>query len=345
MDHSSTDRENTKHQAMNPEHDPRPLLQAVNKLPVVSMREYERLRARQPTSLEPANSTRTVTLELTGNMERYVWSFNNRTLSEADKILIRRGEKVRFVLRNATMMHHPIHLHGHFFRVLNGQGEYAPLKHTVNVPPLDTVEIEFFANEDRDWFFHCHNLYHMKAGMARVVSYQDSSRYSAAVRSRMAHDDQWFRAAELDLQSHLTTGKFSLSNNRNALELEYDYNYEGEYDTDLVYRRFLGRFASLYAGGNVEEEERETNESTFVLGFSYTLPLMIESDIRIDSEGDARLALGSELQISDRVKFSWDWNTDDEYRLSLLYELNKRVSLVASQDDEFDAGVGIRINY
>ena len=76
-------------------------------------------------------------------MERYTWSFDDKTLTEVDKIRIKKGEVVRFRLINETMMHHPIHLHGHFFRVLNGENDYAPLKHTVNVPALDTVIIEF----------------------------------------------------------------------------------------------------------------------------------------------------------------------------------------------------------
>ena len=105
--------------------------------------DYSMLKAVESTQLPPENPERVVELELTGNMERYVWSFNGQTLSEADKILIRRGENVRFVFINRTMMHHPLHLHGHFFRVLNGQGDYSPLKHTVDVAPMARVEIEF----------------------------------------------------------------------------------------------------------------------------------------------------------------------------------------------------------
>ena len=82
-----------------------------------------------------------MTLKLTGSMERYVWSINDTPMYAADEIRIRRGENVKFILVNETMMNHPIHLHGHFFRVLNGQGEYSPLKHTVNVSPFETVEI------------------------------------------------------------------------------------------------------------------------------------------------------------------------------------------------------------
>ena len=94
---------------------------------------YKDLRALESTELPSQNKDRVVVLNLTGDMERYVWSINGMTLNENDKILIRKGENVTFVMNNKTMMHHPMHLHGHFFRVLNDQGEYSPLKHTVDV--------------------------------------------------------------------------------------------------------------------------------------------------------------------------------------------------------------------
>ena len=72
----------------------------------------------------------------------------------------------------ATMMWHPMHLHGHFFRALNGAGELSPLMHTVTLPPRETMRIEFTADNPGKWFFHCHNLYHLDAGMARIVKYE-----------------------------------------------------------------------------------------------------------------------------------------------------------------------------
>lgn len=138
---------------------------------------YNMLRALHPTTLDSSLKPREVKLTLTGNMLRYVWSFDFKTLSVADKILIRKGERVRFVLTNNTMMRHPLHLHGHFFRFMNAQGEYSPMKHTFDIKPMETVTIEFEANEQQDWFFHCHILYHMMAGMARIVSYEGSREY------------------------------------------------------------------------------------------------------------------------------------------------------------------------
>ena len=220
------------------------------------MVEYEGLRALEDTSYARANPLREVVLELTGDMERYAWSFNNKVLSEDSTILIRKGETVRFVLRNRTMMHHPVHLHGHFFRVLNGQGSRSPLKHTVNVPSLQTVTIEFLANEEKDWLFHCHNLYHMKSGMTRVVSYVGSTQTTDQSLRPMFSDRDWYRFADLGAQSSFTHGELRAENTRNALDLEYEWDYGDEYEVEAKYERYVNRFLQIYLGGEAEREER-----------------------------------------------------------------------------------------
>jgi FtsP/CotA-like multicopper oxidase with cupredoxin domain len=79
-------------------------------------------------------------------------------------------ERVRVNLINDTMMPHPIHLHGHFFELATGAGEYNPRKHTVNVLPGGKVSFDLTADALGDWAFHCHMLMHMHAGMMRVVT-------------------------------------------------------------------------------------------------------------------------------------------------------------------------------
>jgi CopA family copper-resistance protein len=115
--------------------------------------------------------SRSLDIHLTGNMERYMWSFDGVKLSDpAEPIPFRLGERVRVTLINDTMMPHPIHIHGHFFELVTGHGASAPRKHTVNVPPGGKVSFDLTANAPGDWAFHCHNLYHMAAGMMRVVT-------------------------------------------------------------------------------------------------------------------------------------------------------------------------------
>ena len=110
-------------------------------------------------------------IHLTGNMERYMWGFDGQKLSDpADPIPFRKGERARVTLVNDTMMPHPIHLHGHFFELVTGHGEFAPRKHTVNVVPGGKVTFDLTADAPGDWAFHCHLLYHMMAGMMRVVT-------------------------------------------------------------------------------------------------------------------------------------------------------------------------------
>jgi CopA family copper-resistance protein len=113
---------------------------------------------------------REMEIHLTGNMERFMWAFDGEAFGPIKKpIAFQRDERVRVVLINDTMMAHPIHLHGHFFELVNGQ-ERQPLKHTVNVAPGGKVAFDLTASEPGDWAFHCHLLLHMHAGMFNVVT-------------------------------------------------------------------------------------------------------------------------------------------------------------------------------
>ncbi len=115
--------------------------------------------------------SREMDIHLTANMERYMWSFDGVKFSDAKQpIAFTLGERVRVNLVNDTMMAHPIHLHGHYFELVTGHGDHAPKKHTVNVQPGGKVTFDLTADAEGDWAFHCHMLYHMHAGMMRIVS-------------------------------------------------------------------------------------------------------------------------------------------------------------------------------
>ena len=114
---------------------------------------------------------REIELHLTGNMERYMWSFDGQKFTEVDgPIRFNKGERLRLILVNDTMMDHPIHLHGMWMELETGAGTYRPRKHTISVKPGEMVSALITADAPGDWAFHCHLLYHMKAGMFRVVS-------------------------------------------------------------------------------------------------------------------------------------------------------------------------------
>ncbi|WP_240653287.1 copper resistance system multicopper oxidase [Sphingomonas crocodyli] len=115
--------------------------------------------------------SRSIDIHLTGNMERFMWSFDGGKMSDVhEPIPFVEGERVRVKLINDSMMAHPIHIHGHFFELVVGHGDHAPRKHTVIVQPGGIVTWDFTADAVGDWAFHCHLLYHMAAGMMRVVS-------------------------------------------------------------------------------------------------------------------------------------------------------------------------------
>lgn len=129
-------------------------------------------------SLEPNPDLRTpgreLELHLTSNMERYMWSFDGMKFSEVkEPIMFHHGERLRLTLVNDTMMPHPIHLHGMFFDVVTGSETHKPRKHTIVIKPGEKMSVDITADAPGDWAFHCHLLYHMHAGMMRVVRVQE----------------------------------------------------------------------------------------------------------------------------------------------------------------------------
>ena len=121
-------------------------------------------------SLTPQPDTRDATSELVirlgGTMERYVWTINGKKFSDAEPLKVKYGERIRIKFINDSMMAHPMHLHGMFMQLENGQPAVdMPNKHTIVVPPAKTVTALLTADELGEWAIHCHLLYHMSAGM------------------------------------------------------------------------------------------------------------------------------------------------------------------------------------
>ena len=129
---------------------------------------YADLRARYP-GVDARPPSRQIELHLTGNMERFIWGFDGYLYSQAEPVNLKLGERVRIVLINDTMMEHPIHLHGLWSELENGQNEFLPYKHTLIVKPAERVSFLVSADTPGHWAFHCHLLYHMEAGMFRAA--------------------------------------------------------------------------------------------------------------------------------------------------------------------------------
>ena len=315
---------------------------------------YQALRSDSPTTLPVDTPVREIRLTLDGDMERYTWFLNDKPLSEADSIEIKAGEVTRFIMINRTMMHHPMHLHGHFFRVLNGQGDYSPLKHTVDVAPMSTTVIEFYNNEKGDWFFHCHLLYHMKTGMARLVHYQDftPAENVAAVRNRLYRDPFYFYGFA-DALSNMTEGALTLANSRYSLEASWEVGWQGADETDweglLAADYHLNRFTSFFAGADFLGEGSASDEIRGVLGVRYLLPLNFDSTAWLDSDGGARVYLTKELEITPRLglhgEVQYDTHTQWEGKVGLSYLVSRDFSIIGNWHSEYGVGVGLQIRF
>ena len=303
---------------------------------------------------------------LTGNMNRFQWSINDKTLSEADKIVIRRGENVRIILDNQTMMRHPMHIHGHTFRLLNGHGEYDPLKNVLDIMPMETDSIEFAAQYYGDWFFHCHILYHMMSGMGRVFSYDEwfPNRELSGIKDPwqlfLDDDNMWHFSTFVGVQTNAVYPKAFIMNRDYVADVTAAADYRGNFETDFRFGRLFGnrQFLKIYIGADFRRlkalhnislnslEYRIDNRSVATVGAEYLLPMFIRADLRLDHTGRARLQIGrSDLNLTSRLRLDAMWNTDKEYGTRFNYIVTKRLCITAGYDTHFGFGGGITFTY
>lgn len=317
---------------------------------------YDMLRSIKPTTLNGKLPMREIELNLTGNMIRYVWSFDNKTLSQSDKIIIRKGENVRMKLVNNTMMRHPLHLHGHFFRFLNAQGDYSPMKHTFDIGPMETVTIEFYANEEKDWFFHCHILYHMMAGMARVVSYENSpanTQLTLKDQKKVFKEDRMlYFWGQTKIASDAVFGFANVVGNRGILGTTYRVSYKNQYEFQPDYQRFVDKrqFFAAYIGADIRntfqvvENGKRVDRKVAIIGVRYLLPMFVQSELRLDHLGNARFQLSrSDMPVTRRLRLSLVGNTDWEYNIDFDYNIGKRFYIHASYDSDYKYGAGLTV--
>jgi CopA family copper-resistance protein len=119
--------------------------------------------------LDPRQPGREIELHLTGNMERYSWSFDGLEFGRSTPVHMRYGERLRVVLVNDTMMTHPMHLHGLWSELEAPDGEFLARRHTISVQPAQRISFLVHADALGGWAWHCHILFHMDAGMFREV--------------------------------------------------------------------------------------------------------------------------------------------------------------------------------
>lgn len=331
---------------------------------------YAMLKSPEKTTL-PDAPVKVLRFELTGNMNRYVWSINNKVVSEADKILVKKGENLRLIIYNGSMMRHPMHLHGHDFRVLNGQGAYAPLKNVIDIMPMETDTLEFNANVEGDWFFHCHILYHMMSGMGRIFSYKDQQANPLipnprlAQRKLFADDRRMHFMFQNDFATNGNDGEMMLQNTRWSIGSEWrlGYNDMHGYETETHLGRYIGKMQWLmpfigfdwrYRKMGIHAEEKnmfgqsntKDNRAVVSVGLNYTLPMLIRFQGEIFTDGIVRLQLMREdIPFTKRLRFAFMVNTDKEYMAGFNYIFTRALSLRTHYDSDMGFGVGLTFGY
>ena len=342
-----------------------------NKLSDIVTLNYAMLKSPTNTSLPKDAPVKELRFELTGNMNRYVWSLDNKVISETDKILIKKGENVRIVIYNGSMMRHPMHLHGHDFRALNGQGDNAPLKNIIDIMPMETDTLEFNANVEGDWFFHCHILYHMMSGMGRVFTYENQAKNPLIKNPKYAYrklksDDRKFHVmAENDIASNGNDGQLMIQNTRWSIGTEWRLGYHDMhgYETETHIGRYIGKMQWLmpfvgfdwrYRKLGIDEQEEniftqtntKDNRAQVSLGVNYTLPMLIIVQGEVFLDGKFRIQLERmDIPITKRMRFGFMLNTDKEYMIDLKYILNKNMGIRTHYDSDMGFGVGLSLNY
>ncbi|MCL9804565.1 multicopper oxidase domain-containing protein [Flavobacterium amniphilum] len=342
-----------------------------NKLSDIVTLNYAMLKSPTKTVLPSNAPVKELRFELTGNMSRYVWSLDNKVISETDKILVKKGEVLRITLYNGSMMRHPMHLHGHDFRLINGQGDYAPLKNVVDIMPMETDTIEFLANEEGDWFFHCHILYHMMSGMGRIFSYENQKpnpelpNPEKAFRMLKADDREFHFMAENDFATNGNDGMFMLQNTRWSISTEWrlGYNDMHGYETETHIGRYIGKmqwfmpfigFDWRYRkmGHDAVEKnifgQSNTKNKRAVLsaGASYVLPMLVTLQGEVYTDGNLRFQLMREdIPLSKRLRMAFMVNTDKEYMAGLKYIVNRYSALSSHYESDMGLGIGLTLNY
>lgn len=347
-----------------------------NALSDITTLNYAMLKSPTKTNLPKDAPVKELRFELSGNMNRYVWSLNNKVVSETDKILIKKGENVRIVLYNGSMMRHPMHLHGHDFRVINGQGDYAPLKNIIDIMPMETDTIEFNANVEGDWFFHCHILYHMMAGMGRIFTYENQEPNPLILNPKLAQrklfaDDRKFHfMAENDFATNGNDGEAMFGNTRWSIGTEWRLGYTDMhgYETETHIGRYIDKMQWImpFVGfdwryrkmgenemGDMEIEKNifgQTNtkneRSVFSVGIEYTMPMLIKAQVEVFTDGNFRLQFERmDIPLSKRLRMDLMWNTDKEYMTGLRYIVKRNFGITTHYDSDMGIGFGVNLNY
>jgi hypothetical protein len=224
--------------------------------------------------------------------------------------------------------------------------------------PMETNVIEFDANEEKDWFFHCHVLYHMMAGMGRVFSYENSPPNTQVPPTKAnwnffkKEDERMIHPMmNLSLHSNGVFGHGMVSNNYYFAQTDFHANPKYGFEIENKFGRYFGaqQFFIGYIGFQAERKKEHgkwENEVFGTVGFEYTLPMFVKADARVNTNGRFRLQLSREdIALSRRLRADAMWNTDKEYQFGLRYAFAKRWQISTNYHNEYKFGGGITYSY
>jgi len=290
---------------------PKPIplaMQMVRPASVLPIKKYEQLQAPHRTN-NPNKPVHIIRMKLSGYMGRYMWFINGKLGYYVKPIPIKFGERYRIIYTNASLMRHPMHIHGHWFILRNGHGAYDPLIHTVDVPPFHTATVDFDAVEPThgQWFMHCHNLYHLVSGMDRIFRYTTQPNnprktYSANKPYYPSGDKNIFAllngptlpkfyrtdisvGGDFGNETYQGTFKFVGGSDYNKLQLftneaEMDNGTVNTADMDFFYQRTISQFWNLKGGVNFVYRPASTSYWQPGLGIEGLMPFFIDTDLR-----------------------------------------------------------------
>ena len=256
---------------------------------------------------DPEVPVNAIKMVLSGYMDRYIWFINGVPEYEAKPIMIENGKRYRFIFVNESMMEHPMHLHGHWMILRNGHGAHDPLVHTLNVPPGATIVADFDADTRGQWYFHCHNAFHMMSGMARLFRYSD---FDVSTSPEMHHvkmmpsnhsgnsEIPTGHSVHLYQASYFEMGADPFRNQQEgSLKslIGYDYNklevYAQEIEmnkgsleqanVDVFAWHLVSEFWAIKGGVNYNDRPGETPYWQPGMGFEGLMPYFIDTDARL----------------------------------------------------------------
>lgn len=234
---------------------------------------------------------------------------------------------------------------------------------------MEEVTIEFYGDAYGDWFFHCHVLYHMMGGMARVFSYEtprDPRMEQYPVSKIMNEANHFYTWGTADVASHMAELNLTSSNLRNQFNIMAEYGWNQNLEAEVTYERYLHDYLRVFGGVNVENETEDSLdeiETTAIAGVRYLTPYLFNLDVRIDSKLRPQIGLEREIMIFPRtlafgmIEYQADFGLVDDlptgidygdeltWNAGLEYFLSKNFSLMASYDNRFGAGGGMSIRF